>query len=113
MNKKTTMTDLRILLREFFKGTSLRGITRKTGLSRTSVTAYRDRLKASGTSAEDALRMDDHSISEILCKDCGHRNQDDDKYEELETMMEGYSKQMRNKYVTYQVIYSDYVIVHF
>ncbi len=44
MNKKTTMTDLRILLREFFKGTSLRGITRKTGLSRTSVTAYRDRL---------------------------------------------------------------------
>ena len=39
-NKKATMTDLRLLIREFIKGTSKRKISEILSLSRTSIDVY-------------------------------------------------------------------------
>jgi len=56
------MTDIRVIIREFSRGTSLREMERKLELSRTSLRAYRDRAEASGynirppTVAAQALR---------------------------------------------------------
>ena len=44
-NRKVTMTDLRVIIREFAKGTPLREIERKLGLSRTSIRTYRERAE--------------------------------------------------------------------
>ncbi len=47
-NKKATMTDLRLLIREFIKGTSKRKISEILNLSRTSIDVYLGRMDASG-----------------------------------------------------------------
>ena len=39
-NRKATMTDLRMIIREFAKGTPMREIERKLNLSRTSLRTY-------------------------------------------------------------------------
>ena len=49
-NKKATMTDLRLLIREFIKGTSKRKISEILSLSRTSIDVYLGRMGASGKS---------------------------------------------------------------
>ena len=73
-NKKATMTDLRLLIREFIKETSRHKI-----LSRTSVNVYIERLEASGKQAEELLRCDDKSLNQVMLRDCGHRNTDNEK----------------------------------
>ncbi len=43
-NVKPTMTDIRVIIRELSRGTSLREMERKLQLSRTSLRNYRDRI---------------------------------------------------------------------
>lgn len=45
-NVKATMTDIKVIIREFYRGTSLREIEHKLKLSRTSLRNYRSRAKA-------------------------------------------------------------------
>lgn len=47
-NVKATMTDIKVIIREFYRGTSLREIERKLKLSRTSLSNYRSRAEATG-----------------------------------------------------------------
>ncbi|MBQ8241883.1 MAG: hypothetical protein IJZ40_00155, partial [Bacteroidaceae bacterium] len=58
-NVKTTMTDIRVIIREFSRGTSLREMERKLKLSRTSLRAYRERAEASGKCMIDLLKLND------------------------------------------------------
>ena len=51
-NVKTTMTDIRVIIREFSRGTSLRDMERKLKLSRTSLRNYRNRAESSGISTD-------------------------------------------------------------
>ncbi|MCQ2181791.1 MAG: hypothetical protein MJY89_00055 [Bacteroidales bacterium] len=46
-NRKATMTDLRVIIREFAKGTPLREIERRLGISRTSLRPYKERAEQS------------------------------------------------------------------
>ena len=48
-NVKATMTDIKVIIREFYRGTSLREIERKLKLSRTSLSNYRLRAEATGS----------------------------------------------------------------
>lgn len=64
-NKKATMTDLRLLIREFIKGTSKRKISEILNLSRTSIDIYLGRMDASGMSAEELLHSDDKTLSQV------------------------------------------------
>ena len=56
-NVKATMTDIRVIIREFSRGTSLREMERKLKLSRTSLRNYRDRAEGSGRSMVDLLAL--------------------------------------------------------
>ena len=94
-NKKATMTDLRLLIREFIKGTSKRKISKILNLSRTSIDVYLGRMDASGKSAEELLHSDDKTLSQVMVRDSGHRNTDSEKLDELTPLLEDYARQMQ------------------
>ena len=107
-NKKATMTDLRLLIREFIKGTSKRKISEKLNVSRTSVDVYIGRIDASGKSAEELLHSDDKTLSQVMVRDSGHRNTDSEKLEELTPLLEDYARQMQLRNMTYQLLFENY-----
>jgi len=107
-NKKATMTDLRLLIREFIKGTSKRKISEILNLSRTSIDVYLGRMEASGKSAEELLHSDDKTLSQVMVRDSGHRNTDSEKLDELTPLLEDYARQMQLRNMTYQLLFENY-----
>lgn len=107
-NKKATMTDLRLLIREFIKGTSKRKISEILNLSRTSIDVYLGRMDASGKSAEELLHSDDKTLSLVMVRDSGHRNTDSEKLDELTPLLEDYARQMQLRNMTYQLLFENY-----
>ena len=107
-NRKATMTDIRVIIREFVRGTSLREMERKLKISRTSLRAYRDRAEASGKSMVELLSLEDAELNAIFVKGDGHRNRDSERYTFMMNNVEEYAQQMKRKYMTYEVLYEDY-----
>lgn len=107
-NVKTTMTDIRVIIREFSRGTSLREMERKLKLSRTSLRAYRDRAEASGKCMIDLLKLNDAELQAIMQKGDGHRGRDAERYAFMQENVEDCAKDMRRKYMTYDVLYEEY-----
>ena len=102
------MTDIRVIIREFSRGTSLREMERKLKLSRTSLRAYRDRAEASGKCMIDLLKLNDAELQAIMQKGDGHRGRDAERYAFMQENVEDYAKDMRRKYMTYDVLYEEY-----
>lgn len=67
-NRKATMTNIRIIIREFARGTSLREMERKLEISRTSLRAYWDRTEAPGKAMVDLLKLEDAELNAIMVK---------------------------------------------
>lgn len=67
-NVKATMTDIRVIIRELSRGTSLREMERKLQLSRTSLRNYRDRAEATGRSMADLFSLNDAELQAIMQK---------------------------------------------
>ena len=107
-NRKATMTDIRVIIREFVRGTSLREMERKLKISRTSLRAYRDRAEASGKAMVDLLKLEDAELNAIMVKGDGHRSRDADRYAFMQENIEEYAQQMKRKHMTYDVLYADY-----
>lgn len=108
-NVKATMTDIRVIIREFSRGTSLREMERKLKLSRTSLRNYRDRAEASGRSMVDLLSLNDAELQVIMLKGDGHRGRDADRYAFMQENVEEYAKDMTRKHMTYDVLYEEYL----
>ena len=108
-NVKATMTDIRVIIREFSRGTSLREMERKLKLSRTSLRNYRDRAEASGRSMVDLLSLNDAELQAIMLKGDGHRGRDADRYAFMQENVEEYAKDMTRKHMTYDVLYEEYL----
>lgn len=108
-NVKATMTDIRVIIRELSRGTSLREMERKLQLSRTSLRNYRDRAEATGRSMADLLSLNDAELQAIMQKGDGHRGRDADRYAFMQENVEGYAKDMRRKHMTYDVLYEEYL----
>ena len=108
-NVKATMTDIRVIIRELSRGTSLREMERKLQLSRTSLRNYRDRAEATGRSMADLLSLNDAELQAIMQKGDGHRGRDADRYAFMQENVEGYAKDMRRKHMTYDVLYGEYL----
>ena len=72
-NVKATMTDIRVIIREFSRVTSRREMEWKLKLSRTSLRNYRDRAEAPGRSMVDLLSLNDAELQAIMLKGDGHR----------------------------------------
>ena len=96
-NVKATMTDIRVIIREFSRGTSLREMERKLKLSRTSLRNYRDRAEGSGRSMVELLALNDAELQAIMLKGDGHRGRDADRYAFMQERVEGYAKDMMAK----------------
>lgn len=107
-NRKATMTDLRVIIREFAKGTPLREIERKFGISRTSLRPYKERAEQSGKSMQELLLLEDAELHKVLTKGDGHRSRDADRYAFMQGNVEGYAQSMKRKYMTYDVLYEEY-----
>lgn len=107
-NRKATMTDIRVIIREFVRGTSLREMERKLNISRTSLRAYRDRAVTSGKAMVDLLTLEDAELNAIMVKGDGHRSRDADRYAFMMENVEEYAQQMKRKHMTYDVLYADY-----
>lgn len=108
-NVKATMTDIRVIIRELSRGTSLREMERKLQLSRTSLRNYRDRAEATGRSMADLLSLNDAELQAIMQKGYGHRGRDADRYAFMQENIEGYAKDMMRKHMTYDVLYGEYL----
>ena len=108
-NVKATMTDIRVIIREFSRGTSLREMERKLKLSRTSLRNYRDRAEASGRSMVDLLALNDAELQAIMLKGDGHRGRDSDRYGFMQERVEDYARDMTRKHMTYDVLYEEYL----
>ena len=108
-NIKATMTDIRIIIREFSRGTSLREMERKLKLSRTSLRNYRDRAVASGKSMTELLDLSDAELQVIMQKGDAHRGRDASRYAFMQENLEDYAREMTRKYMTYEVLYEDYL----
>lgn len=107
-NVKATMTDIRVIIRELSRGTSLREMERKLQLSRTSLRNYRDRAEATGRSMADLLSLNDAELQAIMQKGDSHRGRDADRYAFMQENIEGYAKDMMRKHMTYDVLYEEY-----
>jgi len=107
-NVKTTMTDIRVIIREFSRGTSLREMERKLKLSRTSLSSYRDCAEESGKCMIDLLKLNDAKLQAIMQKGDGHRGRDGERYAYMQENLEDYAKDMSRKYMTYDVLYEEY-----
>lgn len=79
-NVKTTMTDIRVIIREFSRGTSLREMEMKLKLSRTFLRNYRNRAESSGISMIDLLKLNNAELQAIMQKGEGHRGRDEERY---------------------------------
>ena len=97
-NVKATMTDIRVIIREFSRGTSLREMERKLKLSRTSLRNYRDRAEASGRSMVDLLSLNDAELQAIMLKGDGHRGRDADRYAFMQADLERFIEAQGHHY---------------
>lgn len=102
------MTDIRVIIREFVRGTSLREMERKLKLSRTSLRNYRDRAEASGKSMVELLQLPDAKLHAMLQKEDGRRGRDTERYAFMQENVEGYARAMLRKHMTYEVLYEEY-----
>ena len=91
------MTDIRVIIRELSRGTSLREMERKLKLSRTSLRNYRDRAEASGRSMVGLLALSDAELQAIMLKGDGHRGRDSDRYAFMQERIEDYARDMMRK----------------
>lgn len=108
-NIKATMTDIRVIIREFMRGTSLREMERKLKLSRTSLRNYRDRAEASGRGMSDLLKLTDAELQAVMLKEEGRRGRDADRYAFMQENVEEYAREMTRRHMTYDVLYEDYL----
>lgn len=107
-NKKTTMTDLRIIIRGLASNTSKRKISRDCGISRTSINIYEQRAEESGYTWEELLAMDDTGLHAVLCRPEGHRKPDAEKRRLLEPLIPEYASRLTRRHVTFDVLYDEY-----
>jgi hypothetical protein len=108
-NVKATMTDIKVIIREFYRGTSLREIERKLKLSRTSLRNYRSRAEATGMSMQELLNLSDVELQSIMQKGDGHRGRDTLRYNFMQEHIEEYAHEMSRKHMTYEVLYENYL----
>ncbi len=107
-NRKVTMTDLRVIIREFVKETPLREMERKLNLSRSSLRSYRQRAEASGMTMKELQSLEDAELYAILSKQDAHRGRDEERYRFVQENIESYAHSMSLKYMTYEVLYEEY-----
>ena len=90
-NTKITMLKLKRILQLLAAGISQREISNKVGISRSSITAYKERADSSGKSYQELLQMSDSDVVSVLQRK-DYRPGKDARYDKLEPLLEEYSR---------------------
>ena len=106
-NFSIMVAKLRLLLRLHSTGVSQRQISKQIGLSRTCIRAYLDRMLASGSNADELLKMGDGELLNLAQGEI-HRQQPDKRLEILNPLLESYAKESRRRNVTLQLLWEEY-----
>jgi len=101
------MLELRRMLQFLEMGISQRSISKKMHLSRTSVSAYKERADSSGKSYKELQLWDNAELSLILQKE-GYKPTVDNRFKELEALIPDYVVELNRKYVTYELLWNEY-----
>ena len=110
-NKKITMLKLKRILQLLAAGVSQREISNKVGISRSSITAYKERADSSGKSYQELLQMSDSDVVSVLQRK-DYRPGKDARYDKLEPLLKDYSHDITQNRSTYECLWEEYLKLH-
>jgi transposase len=108
-NKTKTMLQIRKIIQLKEDGNSLRQISCLTGIHRKTIVKYCNRIKQTGKSCQELLKLTDVELSELLLTPAAEEEVIDARYQWLEGKMEYYAHELENKDVTRQLLWEEYL----
>ncbi len=106
-NKKKSMLQVRRIIQLLSDGCSIRAIKRLTGIHRSTISHYADRIKESGIDNNILLGFTDAKLFDIINipkAETGH----DSRRSWLEDKLEYYLKELQRPYLTRQLLWEEY-----
>lgn len=112
MSQPLRMHQIRRIIELYQEGRSIWETKRLTGLSRTTIREYLQRIQKSGINPEQLLGMDDASLVPILYVDSFDRGQSgrktDPRYEVIANSLDRYCGELKRRGVTRQLLWEEY-----
>ena len=105
------MLKLKRILQLLAAGVSQREISNKIGISRSSITAYKDRADLSGKSYQELLLISDSDVVSLLQRK-DYRPGKDARYDMLEPLLKEYSQDITQNRSTYECLWAEYLKLH-
>jgi transposase len=106
------MHQIKRIIELYQQGRSIWETKRLTGLSRTTIREYLQRMHKSGISPEQLLAMDEESVTPILYLDGFERGQSgrkvDTRYENMSKSLDKYCGELSKRGVTRQLLWEEY-----
>ena len=104
--KPKRMSLIKQLLRLYQNGGKIKTISRNLGISRNTVKSYLNKLRASKTSIETLLSMDDPALERFFHR--GNPAYKDPRFEGLKAHLDYYEKELQRPGVTRQLLWEEY-----
>jgi transposase len=104
--KRKTMEQIRNIIQQKVKGSSIRSIATHTGLSRNTVRSYLRLIESKGYEPSQVLKMDDHSLAGLLDQD-GPTNKDA-RFLDFQSRLGHYASELKKRHVTRQLLWEEY-----
>ncbi|CAN5371056.1 IS21-like element ISFK1 family transposase [soil metagenome] len=112
MPQPLRMHQIKRIIELYHQGRSIWETKRLTGLSRTTIREYLQRVKKSGVPAAHLLTMDDETLIPILYTDDFDRGQSgrktDARYEAISNSLDRYCGELKRRGVTRQLLWEEY-----
>lgn len=106
------MHQIKRIIELFKEGRSIWETKRLTGLSRTTIRDYLQRVHKSGLSPEQLLAMEEESLTTLLYVDDFDRGQSgrkvDSRFHTIEKNLDHYSSELHRRGVTKQLLWEEY-----
>lgn len=106
-NKRKSMLQIRRIIQMLSNGSTKREVNRETGIHRRTISYYDERIRHSGKSYEELLRVGDEELyneltAKLLEPTFSKRR------EKLETNLKGYIESLRHPHLTRQLLWEEY-----
>lgn len=106
-NKTKSMLQVRKIIQMLSKGDTIREINRITGIHRSTITAYAERIKRTGKSFDTLLSYTDSELSEQVMPEKGEVYYDE-RRQWLEDKLKEYLEDLQRHKVTRQLLWEEY-----
>ena len=109
--KRITMRQIRIIIQQVMDGTSIRTISKRTGIARNTIRQYTRNFQQSGKSLEELLALNDEQLVH-LCAEKTSGPPPDERYIHLEDTMPNLISELHKRHVTRQLLWEEYRAQH-